>query len=64
MNIKGLLGWLMWRGIYLMKMPGTSQKLGILGDWINLMFSGRGHVSTSAGEAETRANRHADALNS
>ena len=54
----------MWRGIYLMKMPGTSQKLGILGDWINLMFSGRGHVSTSAGEAETRANRHADALNS
>ena len=42
-QVTGLLAWLMWRGIYLAKMPGVAQKLSILGDWIRLAF-GREHV--------------------
>lgn len=46
MQIKGFFGFLMWRGVYLMKMPGLAQKAGILLDWIKLLF-GRRHVSMS-----------------
>lgn len=60
LRIKGFLGWLMWRGIYVAKMPGTAQKLGILGDWFELLTSGRAHVSTAVGEAGTAADRQAD----
>ena len=60
-NIKGFLGWLLWRAVYVAKMPGISQKLGILGDWSDLLFSGRGHVSTSDGEAGSAADRRAEA---
>ncbi len=61
LNIKGFLGWLMWRGIYAAKMPGTSQKFGILGDWCDLLFSGRQHVSTALGEANRAADKRSDA---
>ena len=43
LQITGLLGWLLWRGIYLAKMPGLDKKISILADWFRLAF-GRGNV--------------------
>lgn len=59
-KVKGFLGWAMWRAIYVAKMPGTSQKLGILGDWFELLTSGRQHVSTGDGPANSAADRLAE----
>lgn len=42
-QVKGVLGWLMWRGVYLAKMPGIPQRAGLLTDWIRLAF-GRQYV--------------------
>ncbi len=50
MQFKGFFGFLLWRGVYLMKMPGLSQKAGILFDWIKLLF-GRQRVSMAQGKA-------------
>ena len=44
-QVRGVAAWLMWRVIYLAKMPGLRARLGILTDWIKLIF-GRHHVST------------------
>lgn len=38
-QVSGPLGWLLWRAIYLAKMPGLAARLGILLDWIRLLFS-------------------------
>ncbi len=54
MQFKGFFGFLMWRGVYLMKMPGLTQKAAILLDWIKLLF-GRQHVSMAEGRAADRA---------
>jgi NADH:ubiquinone reductase (H+-translocating) len=32
-NFSGLLAWAMWRAVYLAKMPSTSQRIRIVGDW-------------------------------
>ena len=40
-QIRGLMAWLVWRGIYLAKMIGVPQQLGILSDWIRLLFGRR-----------------------
>ncbi len=45
-RIRGFAGWLLWRAIYLAKMPGLAARLGILSDWIKLLF-GRGRVPTA-----------------
>lgn len=45
-QIKGLFGWLMWRAIYLAKLPGISQRLGVLSDWLRLAI-GRRYVPTA-----------------
>jgi NADH dehydrogenase len=38
-KISGLLAWLLWRGIYLMKMPGLNRKVRIATDWLlHLLF--------------------------
>ncbi len=42
-QVRGLLAWLMWRAIYVVKMIGMRQRLGILWDWIRLQF-GRQYV--------------------
>ncbi len=34
MNIRGPLAWLMWRMIYIAKMPGMPERLGLLGDYL------------------------------
>lgn len=38
-ELKGFLGWVMYRGAYLVKMPTTKLKLRLIGDWIGeLLF--------------------------
>ncbi|MEM6315805.1 MAG: NAD(P)/FAD-dependent oxidoreductase, partial [Planctomycetota bacterium] len=38
-DFKGWLAWFMWRGVYLMKMPGLSRKLRIAADWTLDLFT-------------------------
>ncbi len=45
LQFTGPFAWLMWRAIYLAKMPGLAQKAGILADWLRLAF-GRQKVPT------------------
>jgi NADH dehydrogenase len=33
-KISGFLAWLLWRTIYLMKLPGLSTKIRVAGDWL------------------------------
>ncbi len=42
----GLLAWLMWRGIYLSKLPGLSRKVRVLSDWLIELFFPRDIVQT------------------
>ena len=37
-RFSGLLAWLMWRGIYLSKLPGPEKRLRVLLDWIVELF--------------------------
>jgi NADH dehydrogenase len=38
-KLSGLLAWLLWRGIYLTKMPGLNRKVRIAADWLlHLLF--------------------------
>jgi NADH:ubiquinone reductase (H+-translocating) len=37
-NIKGYLAWLMWRGVYLMKLPGWDRRVRTLTAWITASF--------------------------
>jgi NADH dehydrogenase len=38
-KLSGLLAWLLWRSIYLMKMPGLNRKVRIATDWLlHLLF--------------------------
>jgi len=42
----GLLAWLMWRGIYLSKLPGLDRKARVLIDWVIELFFPRDIVQT------------------
>jgi NADH dehydrogenase len=46
MRFSGLLAWLMWRGIYLSKLPGVERKIRVLMDWIIELFFPRDIVQT------------------
>jgi NADH dehydrogenase len=38
-TVSGLLAWLLWRGVYLIKMPGLNRKIRIAADWLlHLLF--------------------------
>jgi NADH dehydrogenase len=45
-RFSGLLAWLMWRGIYLAKLPGTERKTRVLIDWAIELFFPRDIVQT------------------
>ncbi|MHB8628963.1 MAG: FAD-dependent oxidoreductase [Aggregatilineales bacterium] len=45
-KFSGLLAWLMWRGIYLSKLPGMEKKIRVLLDWIVEFFFPRDIVLT------------------
>jgi NADH dehydrogenase len=46
MRFSGLLAWLMWRGIYLAKLPGSERKIRVLMDWAVELFFPRDIVQT------------------
>ncbi len=46
MRFSGLLAWLMWRGIYLGKLPGLERKIRVLVDWTVELFFPRDIVQT------------------
>jgi len=45
-RFSGLLAWLMWRGIYLAKLPGLDRKIRVLVDWTIELFFPRDIVQT------------------
>jgi NADH:ubiquinone reductase (H+-translocating) len=45
-QFSGLLAWLMWRGIYLSKLPGLERKVRVLIDWTIELFFPRDIVQT------------------
>jgi len=45
-RFSGFLAWLLWRGIYLSKLPGLERKLRVLSDWIIKLFFPRDIVQT------------------
>jgi len=46
MRFSGLLAWLMWRGVYLSKLPGAERKVRVLVDWLIDLFFPRDMVQT------------------
>jgi len=46
MRFSGLLAWLMWRGIYLAKLPGLERKIRVLMDWTVELFFPKDIVQT------------------
>jgi NADH dehydrogenase len=46
LRFSGLLAWLMWRGIYLAKLPGLERKVRVLIDWVIELFFPRDIVQT------------------
>jgi NADH dehydrogenase len=50
----GLVAWLMWRGIYLSKLPGVEKKIRVLFDWtLDLVFP-RDIVVTAAAPRKSK----------
>jgi NADH dehydrogenase len=46
MQFSGLLAWLLWRGIYLAKLPGLERKIRVLVDWTVELFFPKDIVQT------------------
>lgn len=46
MRFSGLFAWLLWRGIYLSKLPGLERKIRVLMDWTVELFFPRDIVQT------------------
>jgi NADH dehydrogenase len=42
----GLFAWLLWRGVYLGKLPGLERKARVLVDWVMELFFPRDIVQT------------------
>jgi len=45
-RFSGFFAWLLWRGIYLAKLPGVERKAHVLGDWVIELFFPRDIVQT------------------
>jgi NADH dehydrogenase len=45
-RFRGLFAWLLWRGIYLGKLPGVERKIRVLSDWVIELFFPRDIVQT------------------
>lgn len=45
-RFSGLFAWMLWRGIYLVKLPGLERKIRVLSDWIIELFFPRDIVQT------------------
>ena len=47
LRFSGLFAWLMWRAIYLSKLPGLERKIRVLADWVIELFFPRDIVQTT-----------------
>jgi NADH dehydrogenase len=56
----GLFAWLMWRGIYLSKLPGLERQVRVLTDWIIELFFPRDIVQTIDLGTQSRATQRSD----
>jgi NADH dehydrogenase len=57
-RFSGLLAWLLWRAIYLSKLPGLDRKVRVLSDWVIELFFPRDIVQTAeAGDPVPSATR-------
>jgi len=54
LKFSGFLAWLMWRSIYLGKLPGLERKVRVLADWVIEVFFPRDIVQTI--DTDTRRN--------
>ena len=61
LQVTGLLAWAMWRVVYLAKMPGIKQRLGILADWLRKAFAPRSVSPKPAASRPKRFNAPQDA---
>lgn len=48
MRFSGLFAWLLWRGVYLSKLPGLDRQIRVLADWTIELFFPRDVVQTVA----------------
>ena len=46
LRFSGLFAWLLWRGIYLAKLPGLERKVRVVADWLIELFFPRDIVQT------------------
>jgi NADH:ubiquinone reductase (H+-translocating) len=60
-RFSGLLAWLMWRGIYLAKLPGLERKVRVLIDWVVELFFPRDIVQTIDISDPIGQKRHSEA---
>ena len=49
LRFSGLFAWLLWRSIYLSKLPSLERKLRVVGDWLIESFFPRDIAQTTAG---------------
>ena len=56
-RVKGVLAWLMWRAIYIAKMPGMRERAGLILDYVRLAF-GRQHVPVTWRLSSQQAAQH------
>lgn len=54
LRFSGLFAWLLWRGIYLSKLPGLERKVRVLSDWVVELFFPRDIVQTVTFEGSAR----------
>ncbi len=47
LRFSGLFAWLLWRAIYLAKLPGLERRVRVLGDWLMELFFPRDIVQTT-----------------
>ena len=52
-QFSGVLAWLLWRGVYLGKLPGLEKKVRVLLDWMIDLFFPRDTVLTSSASTPT-----------
>jgi NADH dehydrogenase len=56
-RFSGLLAWLMWRAVYLGKLPGLEKQLRVLIDWVIDLFFPRDIALTTAATEQGRNRR-------
>ena len=47
LRFSGLFAWVLWRGVYLSKLPGTDRKVRVFADWLIAIFFPRDIVQTA-----------------